>query len=96
MDRCTGCCDTTEILLQMALNIIPSINQKAYILIKNKLSVTQSMKSVFERAENTIVGIKEKAGHQHFLLFQKIFEKASFLDSLKSAWFSKWVNNCSV
>ena len=36
------------------------------------------MTSVFDRKEN-IVGKGENAGYQHFLLFPRCFQKASFL-----------------
>ena len=40
------------------------------------------MVSVFDSEENT-VGKGENAGDQHFLLFQKCFQDASFSGSLK-------------
>ena len=33
MDRCTGCCDITEILMKMALNTIQSINQSHLMIV---------------------------------------------------------------
>ena len=41
--------------------------------------VARMMISVVERVEN-IVGKRENAGYQHFLLFQQCFQKASFLE----------------
>ena len=42
--------------------------------------------SVFDREEN-IVGKRENAGYQHFLLFQKCFEK----DTSKGVIVWEWV-----
>ena len=39
--------------------------------------VAEIMGFVFERVEN-IVGKKENAGYQHFLLFLQCFQKASY------------------
>ena len=38
MDRCTGCCDITEILLKMALNTIQSINQLIQLFFPKPLT----------------------------------------------------------
>ena len=46
--------------------------------------------SVFDRVEN-IVEKGENAGYQHFLLFPKCFEKASFLDTSKGVIVWEWV-----
>ena len=43
MDKRTGCCDTTEILLKMVLNTIQSINQ----------SINQSISHLRNKSENT-------------------------------------------
>ena len=44
--------------------------------------MTEKLKFVLERVEN-IVGKRENAGYQHFLLFPLCFLKASFSRSLK-------------
>ena len=41
----------------------------------DKSNVTQNIKVVFHRIEN-IVGKEKNAGHQHFLLFPKCFQKS--------------------
>ena len=43
MDRCTGCCDITEILLKMALNTLQSINQS--INFRELMMVSESIHS---------------------------------------------------
>ena len=48
----------------------------------DKIHVAQMMISVFDRVEN-IVGKRENAGYQHFLLFPQCFRKASFLGLLE-------------
>ena len=48
----------------------------------DKIKVTKKLKFGLGRVENT-VGKGENAGHQHFLLFQQCFQKASFSESLK-------------
>ena len=48
----------------------------------NKLNVTQNVKVVFQRIENT-VGKEENAGDQHFLLFPQCFQKAFSSSSSK-------------
>ena len=49
----------------------------------DKLNVTRNVKVVFHRIEN-IVGKEENAGYQHFLLFPQCFQKAFFLQCVKS------------
>ena len=46
--------------------------------------------SVFDSAEN-IVGKRENAGYQHFLLFLQCFKKASFPDTSKGVIVWEWV-----
>ena len=48
----------------------------------DKLRVTEKLKFVKGRVEN-IMGKGENAGNQHFLLFPKCFQKASFSRSLE-------------
>ena len=48
----------------------------------NKFGVAEIMGFVFERVEN-IVGKGENAGYQHFLLFLRRFQKASYPEMLK-------------
>ena len=43
----------------------------------DKIKVTEKLKFVLGRVENT-VGKGENAGYQHFLLFPQCFQKASF------------------
>ena len=47
-----------------------------------KIDVNQKLKFVLGRVEN-IVGKRENAGFQHFLLFPQCFQKVSFSGSLK-------------
>ena len=47
--------------------------------------------SVFDRVEN-IVGEREHAGFQHFLLFSQCFEKTSFPDTSKGVIVWEQVN----
>ena len=49
----------------------------------DKLNAVKEIISVFHRVEN-IEGKGENAGYQHFLLFPKCFQKASFAGPLKS------------
>ena len=51
----------------------------------DKINVAHMTISVFDRVEN-IVGKGENAGYQHFILFPQCFQKASFLESLKSRY----------
>ena len=44
------------------------------VLADDKISVTEKLKCAFERVEN-IVGRRENAGYQHFLLFLQCFQK---------------------
>ena len=48
----------------------------------DKIYMTEKFKFVLGRVEN-IVGKRENAGYQHFLLFLQCFQKASFPRSLK-------------
>ena len=47
------------------------------VFADNKIKVTEKLKFGLGTVENT-VGKGENAGHQHFLLFQQCFQKASF------------------
>ena len=49
----------------------------------DKINVTEKLKFVLGREENNL-GKGENAGYQHFLLFPKCFQKASFSRSVKS------------
>ena len=60
--------------------ILDSSKLKAFA--DDKIRVTEKLKFVLERVENT-VGKGENAGHQHFLLFPQGFQKASFSGALK-------------
>ena len=48
----------------------------------DKIIVTQKLKFALGRVEN-IVGKRENAGNQHFLLFPQCFQKAPYTGSLK-------------
>ena len=43
----------------------------------DKINVTQKLKFVWERVDNT-VGKGENAGYQHFLLYAQCFQRTSF------------------
>ena len=47
----------------------------------DNINVTHQLKFVLERVEN-IVGKKENAGHQHFLLYRQWFQKLVFVNTL--------------
>ena len=68
------------------LNSIPNDKildwSKLKALADNKIKVNEKLKFVLERVEN-IVGKRENAGYQHFLLYPQCFQKASFSRSLK-------------
>ena len=49
----------------------------------NKINVIQNLNLVLEGLEN-ILGKGENTGYQHFLLFRKCFQKASFSRVVKS------------
>ena len=72
MDRCTGCCDITEILLKAALKTPRNQSTNFKAKADDKLCVAEIMGFVFERAGN-IVGKGENAGYRHFLLFLQCF-----------------------
>ena len=55
---------------------------KLKLFTDDKINVTQNLKFVFRRVENS-VGNGENAGYQHFLLFSNCFQKPSFSGSLK-------------
>ena len=48
----------------------------------DKINVTQKLKFKLGKVEN-IVGKRENAGCQHFLLFPQCFQKAFYLESLR-------------
>ena len=56
---------------------------KLKALADDTINVNQELKLVWGRVEN-ILGKGENAGYQHFLLFPKMFSKASFLRVVKS------------
>ena len=56
---------------------------KLKALADDTINVNQELKLVLARVEN-ILGKGENAGYQHFLLFPKMFSKASFLRVVKS------------
>ena len=68
------------------LNSLP--NNKILVLTKfkafkdDKITVTQKLKFVLGRVEN-IMGKRENADFQHFLLFPQCFLKLSFPEVLK-------------
>ena len=49
---------------------------------KQMTNLAKKLNFVFGRDEN-ILGKRENAGYQHFLLFPQCFQKASFLGSFK-------------
>ena len=51
--------------------------------------------SVIDRVEN-IVGKRENAGYQYFLLFTQCFEKAFFPDTSKGVIVWEWVKTVST
>ena len=55
---------------------------KLKALADDILNVNQKFRFALERKEN-IVGKRENAGYQHFLLFPQCFQKASSLGLLK-------------
>ena len=62
-------------------NILGLPKMKAFA--DDKLNVIENIKVVFHRIEN-IAGKEENAGYQHFLLFPQCFQKAFFLQCVKS------------
>ena len=49
---------------------------------EDKITFAEMMNFVFDKVGN-IVGNRENAGYQHFLLFPQCFQRASLLGSLK-------------
>ena len=70
----------------MYINPLPYHNildwSKLKVFADDKIKVTEILKFVLCRVEN-IVGKRENAGYQHFLLFPQCFQKASFSGSSK-------------
>ena len=68
------------------LNLLPNDNisdvTKLKACAEDKFNIAKVMISLFDRIEN-IVGKRENAGYQHFLLFPQCFEKASSQRLLK-------------
>ena len=60
--------------------ILDTIKFKAFA--DDEINVAQMMISVSNRVEN-IVGKRENAGYQYFLLFPQCFQEASCLGSIK-------------
>ena len=78
-DRCN--CDNDNLF-----NSLPNDKILAWSKLKaladDKIKFAEMMIFVFDRVEN-IVGKVENAGYQHFLLFQKCFQKAFYSGLLK-------------
>ena len=51
---------------------------------EDKLDVTQNIQFVLRRVENIKEKEKKNAGNQHFLLFSQFFQRAFFLENVKS------------
>ena len=70
----------------LSFNSLPNDNfldwTKFKALADDKLNVAEIMIYVCDRVEN-IMGKRENAGYQQFLLFPRCFHKASFSGSLK-------------
>ena len=77
---------TNTIRLPPTVNSLPNDkildSSKSETFADNKINATSKFKFVSERIEN-ILGKEENAGYQHFLLFQKCFQKPPSLGSLK-------------
>ena len=71
----------------MWLNSLPNNKildwSKLKAFADDKINPIEKLKFVLGRVEN-IVGKGENAGNQHFLLFPKCFEKASFSSYLQA------------
>ena len=78
--------DTKHASLNMHINPLPDDKIKNFSKFKafadDKIMVTQILKFVLGRIEN-IVGKRENAVYQHFLLFPLCFQKFSFPEVLK-------------
>ena len=68
------------------LNSLPNDNfldwSKLKAFADDKTNVNEKLKFVLGQVEN-IVGKRENAGYQHFLLFPQCFQKSSFPRSFK-------------
>ena len=77
----------TANFMQFGLNPLPNVKLLDWSEFKahadDKTNVTQNLNFLLERVEN-ILGKGENAGYQHFLLFPKCFQKASFSRVVKS------------
>ena len=66
---------------QMRINSLPNNNisdwSKLKALADDKINVNQKLKFDMGKVEN-IVGKRENAGHQHFLLIPQCFKKSLF------------------
>ena len=69
-----------ELTLYQTTNFLDRSKLKAFA--DDKINVIEKQKFLLGLVEN-IVGKGEKAGHQHFLLFQQCFQRVSCSGSLK-------------
>ena len=67
-------------LYAIALNFVNSLPKKTFA--DDKINITEKFKFVLGRVES-IVGKRENAGYQDFLLFPQWFQKVSYTGSLK-------------
>ena len=71
----------------MELNALPNNKILDWFKFKafadGKINVGKTLKTVYGSVEN-IVGKRENAGYQHFLLFQQCFQKSFLLGFVKS------------
>ena len=89
MERCTGHCHITEIMLKIAIQSIHSCFFIFVVQFKvhadDNINVTQNLNSVLGRVQ-TFWEKGENAGYHHFLLFPKYFQRASSSRVIKS-WY---------
>ena len=83
------CCEKPSSLGLLKVWIVSLPNNKILHWSKlkafadDKVNVTKELKFILGREEN-FVGKRENGGYQHFLLFPKCFQMASFTEVLKS------------
>ena len=80
--------------LEPVLNPLPDDKildwSKLKAFADDNLKAAKMMISLYDRVEN-IVGKKENAGSQHFLLFPQCFQKASFPEVSKHVIVWEWI-----
>ena len=59
--------------------------------ICRRQNISQNIKKIILRRAQSIVGIGENAGYQHFLLFQQCFEKLSPTGCQKLLMYDNWL-----